>query len=528
MQTLMRALQNPSLYDHPVTSFSIMETHISWIVLTGQFAYKFKKAVNFGFIDFSTLEKRKFYCDEELRLNRRFAPELYLKTVAIRGSYNHPRFGGNDEVIEYAVKMREFPQECLFSRYADEHRLKSEHINSMASVIANFHSLAPCAAAGSPLGDSTSILKWSNENFQHIERIIPDTELPGYYLALKTWFLKEQENLIAVIRIRQTTGFIRECHGDLHLGNMTLIDNRCMPFDCIEFNEELRWIDTISEVAFVVMDLLIRGYHEYAWLFLNRYLAICGDYSGLAMLPYYVIYRALVRAKVEALSLSRSKPDFNQCLGYLDLAHAWTQTKQPVLITMHGLSGSGKSTVAEHTAMTLGAIHIRSDIERKRLFDLDARSESESKIGEGIYDKEASQQTYQHLVKLAENLLDNGFIVIVDAACLNASQRDLFRQLALKNRVPRFLISCQASQEALYQRVKLRQQHNVDPSEANAEVLENQIRHQQPLSTAELDSANTIICNSPQLSTEQLKKISHCCARPHSHPVTNSRSGHRA
>ncbi len=525
-QILVRALQNPAFYNHPATVFSIIETHISWIILTGQFAYKIKKTVDFGFIDFSTLAQRKFYCDEELRLNRRFAPELYLETVAIRGSYGHPRFDGNSDIIEYAVKMREFPQACLLSRHADEGRLNSEHINVMADVIANFHSRAPLAVAGSSLGDSASITKWSDENFQHIEEIIPTTELPDYYLKLKAWFLLKQKRCIPIMQARQRAGLVRECHGDLHLGNMAIIDNRCVPFDCIEFNEELRWIDTISEVAFVMMDLLFRGYPAYAWLFLNRYLAKCGDYKGLAMLPYYVIYRAMVRAKVEALGLSSSQPDFSRCLGYLDLAHAWTQTKHPVLITMHGLSGSGKSTIAENTTTALGAIQIRSDVERKRLFDLDTGTKSGSKIGEGIYNTKASQQTYQQLAKLAETLLANDFMVIVDAACLKTSQRDLFRQLALKHHVPHFLVSCQASKATLFERVNRRQQQGKDASEANAQVLESQLRHQQPLGTTELKDPNTIICHSPQLSSTQLAKISGGCTQHYPHRVANCRSNH--
>lgn len=514
-QKLIDALQNPDLYDYPVKSFSVIETHISWIILTGKYAYKIKKPVDYGFIDFTTLDKRKFFCEEELRLNRRFSSDLYLQTIAIRGSHSMPQLSGNGEIIEYAVKMREFPQHCLLSNYAAEKRLKTDHIDSMAQVISKFHRQAHCVATGSALGSAVTIGRWSDENFQQIENAIPEVQLPGYFIQLKTWSQEKLDSLRTIIDQRQPYGFVRECHGDLHLGNIVFLNDKCTAFDCIEFNQELRWIDTMSEVAFVVMDLQARGYDEFAWRFLNRYLVISGDYSGLALLPYYVAYRALVRAKVEALGFfsHRTKNNSDQLklslsLHYLDIARSWSNLEQPILIAMHGLSGSGKSTVAENLASTLGAIQIRSDIERKRLFNLDATSNSASSIGCGIYSKDVSQQTYDRLVEIADKLLSNGFSVIVDAACLGFSQRALFRQLAFKLQLPFFLISCEASEKELQQRITQRLERGADASEANHEVLANQLKTQQPLSGNERRNPNTLFCDQPQLSSEQLNLIS--------------------
>lgn len=514
-QMLVAALKDPTLYDHPVTAISVIETHISWIILTGAYAYKIKKPVDFGFIDFTTLEKRKFYCEEELRLNRRFSDHLYLKVIAIRGSHTHPQLRGEDKVIDYAVLMKEFSQNLLISHYADSRRLTAEHINSIASVIASFHTSAPRAASNSAYGSWDSIVKWNHENFHHLEAVIADSFLPVYYQSLKNWCSEQENRLKPIMLQRHQNGWIRECHGDLHLSNMILIDNQCMPFDCIEFNDELRWIDTMSEIAFVVMDLQARGFDEFAWRLLNRYLAITGDYSGLSMLAFYLVYRALVRAKVEALSIAKkttekssNKKSFNQSIHYMEIAQSWTEPKNPVLVTMHGLSGSGKSTVAENLASRLGAIHIRSDLERKRLFELTVTADSGSSIEQGIYTEDASKQTYHRLLELAEELLLNDFNVIVDAACLKSSQRALFRQLTDRLDIPCFLVSCEATEEDLQQRITQRLKKGTDASEANLKVLENQLRTQQALTSKELEKSGTIICDQAKLSDEQFKVIS--------------------
>ena len=281
---LVKALENPRLYPHPVNAISTLETHISWIILTGDYAYKIKKTVDLGFINFTTLDKRKFYCDEELRLNRRYAPDLYLQTVAIRGTCSHPHFDDDGEIIEYAVKMREFPQHCLLSSLAAERRLEMKHIDSMAKVIADFHNCAPHTSTESSYGSAETVSKWSDENFLHIEKTIPEPELPDYFSTLKSWCCETFERLKPAIEFRQTSGFVRECHGDLHLGNIAFLNKQCTPFDCIEFNDELRWIDICSEVAFVVMDLQVLGYKEFAWRFLNHYLAISGDYAGAGII----------------------------------------------------------------------------------------------------------------------------------------------------------------------------------------------------------------------------------------------------
>jgi aminoglycoside phosphotransferase family enzyme/adenylate kinase family enzyme len=511
---LIRALQDPGIYDHPVKQFSLIETHISWVILTGSFAYKIKKPVNLGFVDFSTLEKRHYFCVEELRLNRRFAPDLYLDVVAIRGSHKQPSLEKDGEIIEYAVKMREFSQRDLLDSYASAHRLEPDHIDSLADVIADFHRLAPPAKSDSVFGSVGTIKEWTRENFVNIEAEVPEKILPEYFQSLKKWCLTSSNKRLTNMIERHANGFVRECHGDLHLGNIALIDDHITPFDCIEFNPNLRWIDTTSEIAFVVMDLYAHGYPEYAWQFINRYFHANGDYAGIGLLRYYFVYRATVRAKVEALRLTpenpgitRSREAYQAVQHYLDLAQNWASNRSPAIIVMHGLSGSGKSTLARHLSSTLGAIQIRSDVERKRMFGLDAKADSGSEVEKDIYSQEATNKTYDHLEDLTGKIIESGFTAIVDASFLKLMHRQQFSQLALNSHFPFVLVSCEASSEELASRIEQRIKNGEDPSEANLEVLNHQLQTQEAISEEERNQAKVIISTGPTLSPNQLHDL---------------------
>lgn len=490
---LIRALlTDPSCYDHAVAQIRLIETHISWVLLTGEFAYKVKKPLDLGFLDFSTLTRRQLACAEEVRLNRRLAAEIYLGVVALTGSTAAPRINGRGKPIEYAVKMRQFPPDATLDRLDERGELGNEQIDRLAARLARFH-LAECARApaASPWGRPDSIARPVAENFQLLLAGSRDTAEVRRLTALQSWSAAEHERLAPLMRARKRDGFVRECHGDLHLGNLAWVDGQLLIFDCIEFAPALRWIDVISEVAFCFMDLLHRQRHGMAMRFLNAWLEGTGDYEGVALLRYYAVYRALVRAKVAALRAGQSDADSAaanraEMASCLQLAESLTGSMPTQLWITHGLSGSGKTTLTQSLLQNQGMIRLRSDIERKRLAGLDALTRSGSGVGKGLYAQHASHRTYEHLARMAENLLDTGWPVIVDAACLVRWQRDLFRDLARRCGVPFRILDIQVDHATLRERISLRAAQGKDASEADLRVLQQQIKTTRPLDADEL------------------------------------------
>ncbi len=490
--SLIDNLQNATLYDHPVTEFELIETHISWVLLTGPFVYKIKKPVDFGFLNFSTLEKRHFYCKEELRLNRRLAADIYTEVVSIHGTEEHPEFNGDRPVIEYAVKMKQFPQSAQLDRLLEEQGLDNTVMEKLAVKVAEFHMSIETVPIESEFGDLEHVQQPVLENFEQIHASINDIAVTPRLNQLENWSKHQLEELAEVIRQRKAQSFVRECHGDMHLRNIALWNEQVIIFDCIEFNKNLYSIDVTSDLAFLVMDLESRQKVALAQYFLNRYLEITGDYEGLQLLNFYKVYRAMVRAKVSALRTKQEEPgspDYNETfkefLQYLTLAEHYINPSAPCLMINHGLSGSGKSFTTNLILEKYPAIKIRSDVERKRLFEIDASVDSTAKIEQGIYNKKATQKTYARLLYLAKCLLSAGFSVIIDAANLKYEQRIDFIELAKLIHVPYFILDFQASVETLTQRVKERAQQGNDISDATLDVLRNQLDNNEQLSDDE-------------------------------------------
>ncbi|HEU0233806.1 MAG TPA: AAA family ATPase [Gallionella sp.] len=477
----------------------VEETHISWVLLTGRDAYKIKKSLNLGFLDFSTLEARRFYCTEELRLNRRLAPDLYLDVVAIGGSPERPMLGG-EPAIEYAVHMRRFARSAMMDRLLARGRVTAAHIDKLAATIARFHAALPPAAADSPFGSPAAIQGAVLENFA---QLAPSLEAPADLVMLEK--VREASALEfaacePLFRQRAASGCVRECHGDLHLGNIVLLGDTPVPFDGIEFSATLRWIDVISEIAFTVMDLLQRGRPQLAWRFLNAYLEGTGDYSGVGVLRFYLAYRAMVRAKVAAIranqeDAAQAQQELKACRSYLALAHDCLMRRRPALIITHGLPGCGKSTFAQVALERLGAIRVRSDVERKRLFGLDALADSRSLTGTGIYGEEATRRTYARLHELARGLLAAGFPVIVDAAFLRHAERESFCALAKEMGVPFAIASLRTDEAVLAQRLAQRLSRGNDASEADTAVLRTLQATQEPFRDEEQAFAVTFTNN---------------------------------
>lgn len=493
LRGLLENLQAHGDFPHALGSFQLLETHISYVLQTGEYAYKFKKPVNLGFLDFSTLEKRRFYCHEELRLNRRLAPQLYLDVVAIYGSQQHPAFEGMGSPIEYAVKMRQFPDRDRLDRVAERGELTGDHIDELAHRVAAFHRQLPGAKLDSLYGTPGRIGDRMLQNFQQIDaNLVPAIDLP-LTRTLEEWTRRALRDYQDDLEIRRQQGCIRECHGDMHLANMVMLDGCVTLFDCLEFAEDLRWIDTLNEIAFLIMDLDYRGLPELARRFLDRYLEATSDYLGLTLLAPYLVYRAMVRAKVAAISLYQHRDDARQSehfassfTEHLRLAQEYTQRPRqaPIVIT-HGLSGSGKSHIVEQLVEAMGGIRVRSDVERKRLLGAHLPA-ARGEVEKGAYTPEITRRTYERLLALAYAIADAGYPVLVDATFLQASQRMSFIRLARTARLPLVILDVHASDTTLRARISERARQQNDPSEATLEVLDHQIRAQEPLTPDEV------------------------------------------
>ena len=488
---LVAALARQLARDANVARVEVLETHISSVLLTGRHAYKLKKPVDLGFVDFTTRERRRFFCDEELRLNRRLAPSLYLAVVPITGTIDAPVIGGTGEAIDYAVQMREFPQDALLSRGLARGEVTAAHIDAVADEVARFHARADVAAATSAFGSPEKIADYARQNFAQCGGPFDQPAQRRALAALSRWTEDELTARAVLMRRRKAHGFVRECHGDLHLGNIADIDGRPVIFDCIEFNDDLRWIDVMSEVAFTTMDLADLGRLDLARRFLNAYVERTGDYAGLPVLRFYLVYRAMVRAKVARVRAAQvgAGPAYAaleaEYRGYVVQARHYAKRLQPMLILMHGFSGSGKSTVAQSLLERVDAIRIRTDVERKRMRGLDRGDASGSMISGGLYSTEATAWTYGRVRDLAEIVLDAGFTAIADGTFLRREQRDLLRELAILRQVPFVIVDVTADAATLRERVARRARAACDASEADAAVLAHQLRTDEPFGPEE-------------------------------------------
>ena len=501
---LFENLRDPACYSHPVPALRVIETHISFVVLTGLFAYKIKKAVNLGFLDFTSLEKRLFYCSEELRLNARLAPEIYLDVVPISGTTDAPQVGGTGEPIEYAVRMREFAQEALADNTLARGEFTPQHVDALAAAIANFHVHAACASETRGFGAPETVLAAALQNFDQIRPLAGRTASTPLLATVEAWTRREYDRLHDVFAKRQREGCVRECHGDLHLGNIVFLNGVARPFDCIEFNPVLCWIDVINEISFLAMDLEAAGRADLARRFLNAYLEATGDYDGLAVLRFYCAYRAMVRAKVMLMradqqgSTSEGRTHAASLFrSYLGIAAGSAQRHRSFVLITHGFSGSGKTTLTQPLLELSGAIRIRSDIERKRIHGLAPTENVGSGIAEGLYRSDTTENTYNRLKVLARTIVEAGHGVIVDATFLQHRHREMFRELAKRLRVPFLIIDFRAAESDFRERIVARNRTGQDASDANLAVLEHQLKTHDPLQADELDAVCTIDTSEP-------------------------------
>jgi hypothetical protein len=529
MPPLIRMLLDPALTPLGSPRVGLVETHASWVLLAGEFAWKIKKPIVLPFLDYGTVEKRRACCAEELRLNRRFAPQLYLGMVEFDG--------------EPAVKMRRFDEAARLDHVCKRGMLTPAHLSGLAATLARFHAAAAVAPADSRFGTAAAALAPALENIAEL-RTLTRGLLSSELDALAAWTRREHQRLEPAFAARKANERVRECHGDLHLGNMVLLGEEVVLFDCIEFNDDFRWIDVASEIAFALVDLLDHQQPGLACWLLNEWLAETGDFTALQVLRYYMAYRALVRAKVAAIRACQQDgphpvqaADCPEVRDYLALAQlitvpsgdhsqrrgphavgaerprvgcatpdsevaaaASTSTvasplagpllhapASPTLSITHGLAGCGKTTASSARLLAdpqAATIRLRSDVERKRLYGLAAQSASGSPLDGGIYTPEAHARTYARLAELAASVLAEGWSVIVDAAFLRRDERDAFHALAQRHGAAFAIIAPQAAPAELARRIEARRARG-DASEATLEVLERQRSYLEPLGADE-------------------------------------------
>jgi hypothetical protein len=472
---LIQQMMQPEFYPHPVAEpIQLIQTHVSYVLLTGEYAYKVKKPVNFGFLDFSTLEKRHHFCQEELRLNQRGAAELYLDVLPITQTGDKYTLKGTGEPVEYLVKMRQFPEGSLFSDLFDQGNLTEKLLERLAQVLAKFHAKGEINDYIRSFGQVSQIRIAIDENYEQTESYIggPQTQQQFDETRQATDHLfAEQE---ALFNSRLDNNWIRECHGDVHLRNIALWNDEILLFDCIEFNEPFRFVDVMFDVAYIVMDLDARDRRDLSNLFLNAYAEQMGDWEGLQVLPLYLSRQSYVRAKVTSFLLSDpsipeavKQSSSETAARYYRLAWEYTKPRQGSLTLMSGLSGSGKSTVARHLAHQTGAIHIRSDAVRKHLagIPLDERGEN------NLYTPEMSQKTYDRLLDLGITLANQGYSVILDAKYDRQPLRQAVISEAQTHQLPLKILYCTAPLSVLQERLRDR---TGDVSDATADLLPSQ------------------------------------------------------
>ncbi len=498
LDTLINALKNHALYHHPVENFTVIQTHISYVILTGKYAYKIKKPLNLEFLDFSSLEKRLFHCQEEIRLNKRIANDIYLDVIKITGTIDKPQLNGNGPVIEYAIQMHEFPQQAIFTALLKNNQLNNTLISQTATILANLHAVAAKSLTDNPYGTFQQIHEPVVQNFEQLTTLLQNKHETKILQQLAKWADLEHQRLQLIFQQRKDNGFIRECHGDVHLGNIVLINEKPTIFDCLEFSESLRWTDTMADLGFLAMDLEDKQQIKLANQLVADYMVTTGDYQGMAILNYYKAYRAMVRAKVAMFGYMQEEKELSkkvlwqQYQNNIYLANQYQQTNTPTLFITHGLTASGKTTLAKAICYQHGVIRISSDVERKRLAGIELTAQNHSALFKGIYSPEMTEKVYQHMLNLAKTVISAGYSVIVDATFTQQKQRASFAYLAKVLNIPFQILHVDVHEELITKWLIQRQKKADTVSEARLDILKALKAKQEPL-TEEEKALTTVI-----------------------------------
>lgn len=495
--SLLDRLLTPAAYPHPVANVRLIETHISWVFLTGDYVYKVKKPVNFGFLDFSSLERRRHFCEEEVRLNQRFAPTLYLDAVPIVGPPEAARIPGQGEArgdvepIEWAVRLKQFDEAGRLDRLLDDGGLSAQGCAELAGELARIQDRLEIADVALPWGTTEAVGNAIDTTLARLREHRP--EICGRVDALGRGVHRRLVACSEQIEARRKSGRVRQCHGDLHLANIVRHEGRFIPFDSIEFSDALRWIDVASDVAFLAMDLESRGRADLAATFTSSWIEAANDHHAACVLPVYLIYRAMVRATVAAIRSTQAQvgPHADPAAAaaaaaesdrYLAVAERLLIERRPILVATSGVSGSGKTTIAGRVAAALGGVRLRSDVERKRIFGMGATDRPRDAREEAaLYSSESTRRTYARLAELARLILAAGTSVVVDAACNRRWERRMLADAAQTAGVPMVWLSLEVPEAVVLARVTARQAAATDASDASVEVVRAQYAAREPI-----------------------------------------------
>jgi hypothetical protein len=512
---LIDHLLSPDAYPHVVaTPIRVVETHISWVLLTGAYAYKIKKPLKLSFLDYSTLERRRICCEEEVRLNSRYAHDLYLGVATVCGPAASPHIDRNGDALEYAVRMRQFDPRDELNALLAARAVDAPELTALGELIARFHSAAAPVDPASRFGLPETVHRVVLDNFAELRHLPEATQWREASASLEQWVDELQVRVRPLMQLRRDSGRVRECHGDLHCGNVVRWSGTLTPFDGIEFDPALRFIDVANDLAFLTMDLAMHGRSDLRHAVLQSWVESLGDFGGLPLLPYFEAYRALVRAKVAALrALQKSEgsaerdSECKAAAAYLEWAVARSRRAPPSLLLTCGLSGSGKTWLARALAAPLKALHVRSDVERKRLAGLGPLEDSRSPLDGGIYTRDFTARTYDRIHDCAGNSLQGGESVIVDAAFLKRDERRRMLALARRMSVPAAILHCVAPPEVLRARVGDRARSGGDASEAGLAILERQPGFWEDFDEEERERVVTVDTSAPEATAASLERL---------------------
>jgi aminoglycoside phosphotransferase family enzyme/predicted kinase len=475
-------LHNPCSYPDETRNVKMLQTHISYLFLTDNYVYKIKKPVDYGFLNFTTLDRRRFYCEEEVRLNRRLCPDVYLGVVQIRDSEQGISLCGDGNIIDYAVKMRRLPEDRMLSELLRKEAVDESDIRSIAATIAAFHNAAERSADIDKYGDISVISQNWDENFRQVADFVGITLDRRDLDLISQWVYSFLERHSELFSERVETGHIRDCNGDIHSENICLEDKVCI-FDCIEFNERFRYIDTAADIAFLLMDFDYHGKSKFSDVFEDEYTALSGDTGMAGVIDFYKLYRAFVRGKVESFKLNdpgmnsdEKRAAAKSAERHFRLARGYVlrQKLLPSLVIFSGLMGTGKSTLAAELAYELGVELVKSDVIRKQIAGIPLTERCLDNFNEGIYSAEYTRKTYRQMLEKAESALASGESIILDASFGKKEDREPFRSLAGRTGAGLFIINTTCPDQVAKTRLESRILDVGEPSDGRWELFHQQ------------------------------------------------------